>query len=473
MAVRTAPGDALAGLAVDIITGWHQAGVAVEDMAVLARVNSALLPVQVACMEADIPCATPLGAGVLNRTGIRTAFAYLRIAVDPDHISSQDVIDTVRRPSRGIAPMVVDMITGDRSTSIADIRRLAGRLSGRDVPKLQAYADDLDAIAGAAQQSTAAAIGAIRVGVGLDATMDVLDSSRREADRSTHTDELVALESLAALHPDVSSFEPWLRTVLSRPAVDGPKILLSTVHRIKGGEWGHVVLFGVSRGLFPHRLNDDEEGERRVFHVALTRARIQVAVLADVAAPSIFIAELDGSGPRPTPTPGGDGREAGVGPRRRGKERTQGGRRAPAPPTVEAVEGLVVEHGGHRGTIVEVTPEGVVYQIGAAQVDLRFGTDVRHEGRTVTLVATGQQPGSSSEAAVAEQALRQWRSVVAKKESVPAYVVLNDKELVGIAASFPATLAELAQCRGMGPIRLERWGDEILALFEGIGADGE
>jgi ATP-dependent DNA helicase RecQ len=53
---------------------------------------------------------------------------------------------------------------------------------------------------------------------------------------------------------------------------------------------------------------------------------------------------------------------------------------------------------------------------------------------------------------------------------VPAYVVLNDAELVGIATSRPNTLAELARCKGVGPVRLERWGDEILATLDG--ADG-
>jgi DNA helicase-2/ATP-dependent DNA helicase PcrA len=60
-------------------------------------------------------------------------------------------------------------------------------------------------------------------------------------------------------------------------------VLLSTVHRIKGKEWDRVIVFGATQGLLPHRLGDDEEGERRVFHVALTRARHQVAVLADAA----------------------------------------------------------------------------------------------------------------------------------------------------------------------------------------------
>ena len=214
--------------------------------------------------EAGIPCATPLGAKALGRTGMRTAFAYLRIGSDPGHIRREDVRDTVRRPSRGIAPMVVDMLTKARSTSVTDIRRLAGRLSGRDVPKLLAYADDLDTVSGAAGLSTTAALRAVRVGIGLNGTMDVLDSSRREADRSTHADDLVALEAVAALHPEASTFEEWLRGVLTRPPAEGPTVLLSTVHRIKGKEWGNVIVFGASEGLFPHRLSDDEEGERRV-----------------------------------------------------------------------------------------------------------------------------------------------------------------------------------------------------------------
>ena len=157
----------------------------------------------------------------------------------------------------------------------------------------------------AAGLSTTAALRAVRVGIGLDGTMDVLDSSRREADRSTHADDLVALEAVAALHPEASTFEAWLRGVLARPAAEGPAVLLSTVHRIKGKEWGNVIVFGASEGLFPHRLSDDEEGERRVFHVALTRARTRVAVLADADAPSPFLGELDGSRPHPAPAPPG------------------------------------------------------------------------------------------------------------------------------------------------------------------------
>jgi DNA helicase II / ATP-dependent DNA helicase PcrA len=308
------------------------------------------------------------------------------------------------------------MLTKGASTSTADIRRLADRLSGRDVPKLQAYADDLDQVTAAAGRSTAAALRAIRVGIGLNGTMDALDSSRREADRSTHTDDLVALEAVAALHPQASTFEGWLRGVLDRPAVEGPAVLLSTVHRIKGKEWGHVLVFGASEGLFPHRLAEDDEGERRVFHVALTRARTQVAVLTDTDAPSPFVAELNGgrahtaigsSRTRPV------GREVGAG---------------------AGAGGTGTGPGGRRGSKRQAAAEPPV--------------ELAEEGRA------------------AERSLREWRSMMAKQESVPAYVVLTDKDLVGIAAALPRTLSELARCRGIGPLKLERWGDEILALLD-------
>jgi DNA helicase II / ATP-dependent DNA helicase PcrA len=485
VAVHRVAGHALAALAVEIIAGWQKGGVEPDDIAVLARVNSALLPVQVACEESGVPCSRPLGVKALGRTGIRTAFAYLRIGSDPGSIRREDVRDTIRRPSRGVAPMVVDMLTERPVTSITDIRRLAGRLSGRDVPKLLAYADDLDTVTRSVGRSTAAALQAIRVGIGLDGTMAVLDSSRREADRSTHEDDLVALEAVAALHPDASTFEDWLRGILNRPPSPGPGVLLSTVHRIKGKEWGHVIVFGASEGLFPHRLADDEEGERRVFHVALTRARTQVALLADADAPSPFLGELDGTRPHrgPGPTAGGaqrarpggsvtgvvsgGGTTAGTG--RKGRSAPK--RRPSVLPTREPVPGLTVEYGGQTGAVLDVGRHGVTVGVGEARVDLPFGTDVRCEGRTVTLVAPGGSAAEPSpEAKAAERALREWRSSVAKREAVPAYVILADKELIGIASELPRTLSELAGCRGIGPLRLERWGDEILAVLGAVGA---
>ncbi len=217
LVVRRAHSDALAHLCIETIGAWSAGGVAPEQIAVLARVNSALLAVQVACIEAGVSCTTPLSADVLSRTGIRTALAYLRIGSDPGHIKRNDLQETIRRPSRGIAPKVVEMLTSRPSTSIADIERLADRLSGRDVPKLEAYARDLERVAKACTRSSAAALESIRTEIGLGDTLDILDASRSSADRSTHADDLAALEAVATLHPDAATFGAWMRDVLSRP----------------------------------------------------------------------------------------------------------------------------------------------------------------------------------------------------------------------------------------------------------------
>jgi len=268
-------------------------------VAVLTRVNSTLLPVQVALLDAGIPTMRPLDARVLERTGVRAALAWLRVGVDPGSIARADLAETIRRPSRRVSRNVVDMLTKRATNSVRGIRGLGDRLSGGDAPKLEEYADDIDAVARAARRSTAAALTAIGTTVGLGSAMDSLDDGRAEADRSSHGDDLRALQQVAAMHPDAATFEHWLREMLAAPApVEGAMVTLSTVHRIKGQEWPVVVVFGADADAFPHRLATDVEEERRVFHVAITRASEEVVVVADASGPSPFVAELDGSRPR-------------------------------------------------------------------------------------------------------------------------------------------------------------------------------
>ncbi|SDI61790.1 MULTISPECIES: DNA helicase RecQ [Bradyrhizobium] len=60
--------------------------------------------------------------------------------------------------------------------------------------------------------------------------------------------------------------------------------------------------------------------------------------------------------------------------------------------------------------------------------------------------------------------LRAWRSEIARKRGVPAYVVLHDSTIDGIAASRPTTLNELRNIPGIGDKKLEHYGDELIAL---------
>jgi ATP-dependent DNA helicase RecQ len=77
-------------------------------------------------------------------------------------------------------------------------------------------------------------------------------------------------------------------------------------------------------------------------------------------------------------------------------------------------------------------------------------------------------PGSTSQREAGHPALlgilRAWRSEVARKRGVPAYVVLHDSTIDGIATVRPATLTQLRGIPGIGDKKLEHYGDELLAL---------
>src|SRR5690606_22955605 len=143
-------------------------------------------------------------------------------------------------------------------------------------------ADDVGGLVDAASRgaTTRELLVRVRDQVGLGSAMSQLDASGGAA--ASHGDDLEGLLQVSDLHPDPGGFEPWLRSVLRRER-DATGVTLSTVHRVKGREWDRVAVFGVTEGILPHRLATDVEEERRVLHVAVTRARHQATVLVDEA----------------------------------------------------------------------------------------------------------------------------------------------------------------------------------------------
>jgi ATP-dependent DNA helicase RecQ len=65
------------------------------------------------------------------------------------------------------------------------------------------------------------------------------------------------------------------------------------------------------------------------------------------------------------------------------------------------------------------------------------------------------------------QRLKQWRLDVARSHGVPPYVVFHDATLDLIAAQRPQTLDELAKISGVGQAKLNRYGDDLIAMTRG------
>jgi ATP-dependent DNA helicase RecQ len=77
---------------------------------------------------------------------------------------------------------------------------------------------------------------------------------------------------------------------------------------------------------------------------------------------------------------------------------------------------------------------------------------------------TNSEPIEPSQTTSLLAVLRAWRSGVARKDGVPAYVVLHDATLEGIVDALPKTHSQLRTVSGIGDRKLKRYGDVLLEL---------
>ena len=373
-------------------------GSAPSDIAVLTRVNALLAPVQVALVVAGVPIAGGVGLEFADRTAVRTVLAWLRLATAGrgGSFAPDDIREALRRPSRSFHPRITDWVS--EQSSVVDLNKLAGRLTNdRDAERVIDFAADVQTLQKLVSSgaTTSDLLLTLIDEIGLAGSVASLDANRRGMNRSAQGDDLTALTHLAALHDDAASFERWMRTQLAVKRAPGG-VLLSTVHRVKGQEWPHVVVHLADAEQYPHRLAEDVEEERRLFHVAVTRASRHATVTTGPS-PSPFVAEL----------------------------------------TTEPSEARVVS--SHRPEPVAARPKA-----SASSGDPAADLD-----------AAGQQRFA---------ALRDLRNEL--RDGKPAYVVFDNKTLVAIARQAPTTLRDLGRISGVGPAKLERYGDAVTTLMQ-------
>jgi len=398
--------DEPAAHTVEAVSALLDDGVRPSDIAVLTRVNATLLGPMLGLEARSIPSTAPIGEAFLERTGVAGALAWLRLATAPNRRLPGPALETaIRRPPRGLRPTIVSWV-GEKS-SPRELDDLAGRLNEqRDRDKITGFLADLERLRELdADADTHTLLLAIRDQVGLGTALDQrLDASRRSVDRSAHGDDLAALLAVAPLEPDPARFPQWLADRLRAATTDRSGVRLSTIHRVKGREWPHVIVHDATDGLIPHRLAADVEEERRVFHVAITRSSRSTLVVSGTPV-SPFVAQLhrlpDPDAPPPTP------------PERPASAPT------PAPKKRREV------------------PEA-----------------------------------STLEEARLRERLRAWRLDTSKEAGVPAFVVFSDATLYAIAERRPLTHDELLDVPGIGPVKAERHGDEVLAIVQGV-LDGD
>src|SRR6266536_2148245 len=92
-------------------------------------------------------------------------------------------------------------------------------------------------------------------------------------------------------------------------------------------------------------------------------------------------------------------------------------------------------------------------------------TWVGKPSRLLVELGAKPEPAERREAPAGFESLKAWRLHRARSDDVPAYVVFHNSTLEEIAGRRPASLAELGSVPGVGPTKLERYGEEVLAVL--------
>ena len=238
-----------------------------------------------------------LGTRFFERAEVKDVLSYLRAALNPK--SRNDLARIVAVPPRGIGKTTLDkmLAAGDAP------------LSGAAGLKVEQFKMSLAKIRHAAQ--TLPASDAVRYATEESGIEKMLRNDKEEGmERLANVQELV---NLAVRYDDEecpNGIERLLEEAALQSEQDNMKdernsLSLMTVHASKGLEFDAVFITGLEQGLFPSQREGerDEEEERRLFYVAVTRARKHLYVSyarermkygsRDSALPSEFLADID------------------------------------------------------------------------------------------------------------------------------------------------------------------------------------
>ena len=254
------------------------------------------------------------GFSFYNRTEVKDALAYVRLAMHPeDDISLLRVLNV---PPRGIGKTTVDALREsariDGTPLWAAIEKfVCGASAGRAVTPLRAFQELIVKLQAALATKDPARL--------LHAVLEESGYTAALKDRNTPEDvaRLENLEELArAIAESMEAGETFTDFLDAAALVSDadqfegkPGVTLITLHSTKGLEFDHVFLTGMEEGICPHsRAITEEKGieeERRLVYVGMTRARQSLTLTRAVyrrifgneqqlraSLPSRFLAEI-------------------------------------------------------------------------------------------------------------------------------------------------------------------------------------
>ena len=283
----------------EIVSKMRKYGSQYSDFAILYRTNNQSRALEEALRRRNIPYMIYSGNSFYERAEVKDMMAYLKLAVNPyDEESFRRVVN---KPARGIGDTSLDALDraarahqtslfkaawledletfGLRAAAAARIKSFCELIGRYAVEAVRGNAEELALrLAEESGYKTMLAADTSIEGLARKANVEeLLDSISIYVDERTSEAEENGEDMPEITLSDYLENVSLLANADTQEGDDSNRVSLMTVHSAKGLEFKHVIITGLEDNLFPSMnmvgsLTDLEE-ERRLFYVALTRAK--------------------------------------------------------------------------------------------------------------------------------------------------------------------------------------------------------
>ena len=317
VAFRSVPDmDAEAQVVVERIMELHEDGLRWGDNAVMFRTNAQSRAFEEECIRRKIPHIVIGGTSFYRRKEVADILAYLRLAAD--ETDDKSCKRAINRPFRYIGRASLEKMEerAGKQTSMLDVAR-GVVLGSVEVGLHRRQRESLREFCAAVDHLKEDLVAAREKRGDLPAALSNLVKRIRYeewivGDEGTDTAENSRLSNIRELIRTSGRFgsaEKMLEYIdvlederqRRKNGESSDLVQLSTVHKQKGLEFPAVFVAGCAEGILPHGRSDDIEEERRIFFVAITRAKDHLMVTCPTGAliggrmvemePSRFVSE--------------------------------------------------------------------------------------------------------------------------------------------------------------------------------------
>jgi len=274
-------------------------GVPAREIAVLYRANFQSRVLEESFLKKEVPYQV-LGVRFFERKEVKDVLSFIRASLNRD--GAADLVRIINAPPRGIGKATMMKVLAHDTAGLS-------RAMAEKVDDFMSMLDEIQTVALSKKPSELVKFVLQRTG--LEASLkktsedeEKLENMRELASVARTYDELPQGEGVEALLSNAA-----LASDQDELKEDKDAVRLMTVHASKGLEFDYVFIAGLEQDLFPHeRMGEEEltegqeEEERRLFYVALTRARKKIFLSwtqvrtvygsQRVNSPSEFIADI-------------------------------------------------------------------------------------------------------------------------------------------------------------------------------------